>query len=321
MTIKGTSGNDILTGTSQDDTFKGFGGADRIYGGFGSDTALYWDSPSGVTVFLNGQPGYGGSAEGDRLYGIEHLEGSAGNDTLVGSDVANTLRGGGGNDILKGYGGQDQLHGSAGDDVLTGGDWDDYLYGGPGNDTYVGGSVNLFEEGGQGIDEVVVSGNFVLPEGEDIEILRVSANAASSGFTLEGNSSGNEIIGSAGIDNIAGHGGHDYLTGGAMPDFFMFDFAPGPDNLTVITDFAPGQDIIDLYLDYFPGIDGANHYLTADEFAIGAAAQDASDRIIYNSANGALLYDQDGTGPVDAVHFATLPVDLNLTQGNFTIVW
>jgi serralysin len=53
---------------------------------------------------------------------------------------------------------------------------------------------------------------------------------------------------------------------------------------------------------------------------IGAAAQDAQDRIIYNSATGALLYDSDGVGGAAAVQFAELSAGLALTNLDFLVV-
>jgi len=66
------------------------------------------------------------------------LEGLAGNDTLIGSDLDNAvLVGGDGDDELRGMAGDDLLEGGSGDDVLDGGAGADQLLGGPGSDTYV----------------------------------------------------------------------------------------------------------------------------------------------------------------------------------------
>jgi len=46
--------------------------------------------------------------------------------------------------------------------------------------------------------------------------------------------------------------------------------------------------------------------LDAWHFVIGSRAGDADDFIIYNSGNGALLYDNYGNGPGAAVEFARL---------------
>jgi hypothetical protein len=52
------------------------GGADRLDGGTGVDTVIYGDSNVGVGVNLATGYGYGGTAEGDTLIGIENVLGS-----------------------------------------------------------------------------------------------------------------------------------------------------------------------------------------------------------------------------------------------------
>lgn len=59
--------------------------------------------------------------------------------------------------------------------------------------------------------------------------------------------------------------------------------------------------------------------LSAAEFRVGAAAGDASDRIIYNSTTGGLFYDSDGTGAAAQVQFAVLSPGLAITQSEFVI--
>ena len=60
--------------------------------------------------------------------------------------------------------------------------------------------------------------------------------------------------------------------------------------------------------------------LAESAFYAGAAAHDASDRIIYNKATGALSYDADGKGGTAAVQFATLGSGLALTHADFMVV-
>jgi serralysin len=50
---------------------------------------------------------------------IENATGGAGNDTLIGNELANMLRGGGGADRLEGGGGRDELHGDGGNDTFA----------------------------------------------------------------------------------------------------------------------------------------------------------------------------------------------------------
>jgi Ca2+-binding RTX toxin-like protein len=58
----------------------------------------------------------------------------------------------------------------------------------------------------------------------------------------------------------------------------------------------------------------------ADRFRLGTAALDANDNIVYNAANGALLYDADGNGAGAAVQFAQVTAGLALTAADFLIV-
>ena len=54
---------------------------------------------------------------------------------------------------------------------------------------------------------------------------------------------------------------------------------------------------------------------------IGTQAADADDRIIYNQATGALLFDADGSGGASsAVQFATLDGAPIITASDFTVI-
>ena len=60
--------------------------------------------------------------------------------------------------------------------------------------------------------------------------------------------------------------------------------------------------------------------LGSTSFHTGTAAGDGLDRIIYNSTNGSLFYDADGTGSTVAVQFATLATGLVLTNADFWVI-
>jgi Ca2+-binding RTX toxin-like protein len=66
---------------------------------------------------------------------------------------------------------------------------------------------------------------------------------------------------------------------------------------------------------------GSPGALAAGAFKAGAAATDADDRIIFNNATGALLYDADGVGGTAAVQFATLTgIVGTVTEAEFLII-
>ncbi|BAZ32395.1 hypothetical protein NIES4074_49000 [Cylindrospermum sp. NIES-4074] len=89
------------------------------------------------------------------------INGTNGNDILIGTNGKDTLNGLGGNDIIFGLGGKDKINGGSGNDILNGGTGDDTLNGGSGNDilngdtgndTLLGSSGNDTLNGGIGTD-------------------------------------------------------------------------------------------------------------------------------------------------------------------------
>ena len=96
-----------------------------------------------------------GSAGKDIIYGMDgddRLAGSPGHDILVGMNGRDRLYGDVGNDQLKGGAGVDRLYGGDGHDVLVGESSADKMYGELGNDTIVGGNGTDLLNGGEGID-------------------------------------------------------------------------------------------------------------------------------------------------------------------------
>lgn len=96
------------------------------------------------------------------------IRGTAGDDTLVGTDRRDLIRGFAGNDTIVGNGGSDLVLAGKGDDSVTGDDGRDFLWGGPGNDTLEGGEGPDTLYAGRGMDTLEGGpGNDVLRAGED----------------------------------------------------------------------------------------------------------------------------------------------------------
>ena len=90
-------------------------------------------------------------------------------------------------------------------------------------------------------------------------------------------------------------------------------------NRDTITDFNVADDTIRLDDDIFTSGLVAGNSVAGSQFVIGAAALDAGDRIIYNSATGAVYYDSDGTGAAAQIQFAQLSSGLALTNFDFLV--
>ncbi len=107
------------------------------------------------------------------------LVGTAGPNTLTGTEGQDIISGLAGNDILIGLGEADTLDGGAGNDTLIGGGGADTLIGGAGNDTFVvdDGLDTLIEAPGEGTDTVQTTLNvFSLAAIANIENLDLHRN-------------------------------------------------------------------------------------------------------------------------------------------------
>lgn len=146
--ITGTSGDDVLDGTNNDDLIcAGDGndvinsseGNDLILGGDGVDTISHSMVPGGIEVDLGASSvaddGFGNS---DTLVSVENVIGSEFADQIVGDDGPNILEGLGGKDDLDGGDGDDKIKGGNGADKAKGGDGKDVIAGGKGNDRLKG---------------------------------------------------------------------------------------------------------------------------------------------------------------------------------------
>lgn len=110
---------------------------------------------------------------------------------------------------------------------------------------------------------------------------------------IEGGSGKDTLLGGASGDKLWGGSGKDLLNGGEGRDTFRFVGSAGAANADRIFDFKSGEDRI--FLDR--GKFAIGDSLSAKEFvsSIDAMAADKSDRIIYDTDTGRLLYDADGS--------------------------
>ncbi|NOT15864.1 MAG: calcium-binding protein [Methylotenera sp.] len=261
------------------------------------------------------------------------VDGGAGNDTINGAGANDSVLGGEGNDVLNGGAGDDYLNGNFGVDKLNGG---------AGDDVYVidtgGGADIITELAGQGIDSVQSIINYTLTTNVENLSLKGSATLGvgnALGNAIEGNAqynlldgkAGSDVLdGASGNDTLIGGLGNDLLEGGIGNDVFKFNTALSAlNNVDTIVDFSVLDDTIQLSKAIFTTISAgsaAGIALNSTMFNSGAfnVAQDASDRIIYNSSTGDLYYDKDGTGASVAIKFAHLDAGLSLTNADFSVI-
>ena len=333
-TLLGQGGNDFLYGEDGNDLLDGGTGVDYMAGGTGNDT-YYVDSASDAVIeFSNSGTDIvyasvtysiaGTNVENITAVGSASLiTGNGLNNIITGSAIGNKLVGGGGDDTLLGEGGDDILDGGVGNDILDGGNGIDAAdYRSSSAAVTVNLSVGVAQNtGGAGTDTLSNIENIFGSSYND----NLTGNSLSN-FILAGN--GNDTLnGGAGDDDLNGGNNNDYLnggsgsdslTGGGGNDVFAFLNGFGPTNVDTITDYSVANDTINILSAAVGGLPTGT--LAANAFHIGAAAADANDRIIYNSATGDLFYDADGSGAGAAVLFAHLSAGLAMTNAEFVIV-
>ncbi|HEY9691398.1 MAG TPA: calcium-binding protein [Oculatellaceae cyanobacterium] len=269
--------------------------------------------------------------------GNDSLIGGLGNDTLTAGPGNDSLTGSDGNDRLLGNEGNDTLFGGAGVDVLNGGSGDDMMVGGTGADTYfVDSTLDVVNENGTdlaSIDTVISTVTFSASKYIDRLILQGTSNVDGTtgdlNNTLTGNNGNNilssgkgadTITGGLGDDTLIGGLGNDTLSGNAGADSFRFD-AP-TEGVDLILDFVSGTDQIAVLASGFGGGLTAPD-LSADQFRSGAGVSSsttATDRFLYNTSNGDLFFDADGTGAASALQIATLFRAPTLTASDIVVI-
>lgn len=284
-TLEGGAGNDWLLGYSDSDILIGGAGNDHLDGGGnasgGGDTASYADATSGITVGLGIATAQDtGGAGVDTLIGIENLTGSSFGDVLSGDAAANRFDGGAGIDLVS------------------------YAGGGSGAVVYLDGSGTN--------DRDALGDSFA-----GIENLIGSALKSDR---LVGDSADNVLTGLGGADRLDGGGGRDKLDGGEGDDVLLG--RTGADQLTgaagadifAIVDKLPAAGEHDRVMDFQSGIDLLQ--VDASQFGGGLVAGGPVDLVmgstpdpsghtdgifLYDTDDGYLRYDMDGSGASSAV--------------------
>ena len=304
QTLIGNAGVNVLNGKGGADTMQGLAGNDSYYvdnagdivvetAGNGNDivaASVSYTLTAGAAVETLRTTSNGGTA-------AINLTGNALVQEIMGNAGENTLKdGGGAGDVLRGLGG---------------------------NDTYLvySAATTILETSTQGaMDRALVNADYTLGAGVHVEWLATTNGAGTSSFDLTGNEIAQQLVGNAGANRIDGKGGIDALSGLAGKDMFVFSSALGAANVDTITDFSTVEDRIELENGVFTALTTTG-VLASSAFRANTtgAAEDASDRIVYETDTGKLFYDADGTGTSAAIQFATLAVGLSLTNADFVV--
>ncbi len=329
-TLSGGSGNDSLWGEDDNDRLSGGLGIDRLYGGKGDDNLE-------------------GGSENDRLDGgdgSDYLNGGEGVDNLLGGNGTDDLDGGIDTvrDVLSGGAGRDYITVRAADVALGGKDADTLIIGPNFTADPVKYTINLSGITGKRAADIGFDG----ARAGQFEKASVMIYGAANGTSVTG-SKGNDTItvygasgsvhGGAGNDSItvSGYGSDDatppYFTveggagsdrivsygpntvsGGAGSDLFAVR-AAGFSGAGTIVDFSSADRILVDFIGMGKTLDMANLLVVGSD----PVATSAQGQFLYDTDDGRLLLDEDGTGTALAAHVWTLANRTALTAKSFII--
>ncbi len=313
--LYGSNYNDNLTGNAKANVLDGGRGLDTMAGGDGSDTYFVRDNGDSVTE-SNADADTGGIDTVKSDLTVYTLGDNIENGRIINSGNAN-LTGNALNNQLFAGNGVNVIDGDAGKDTVS------YLYATTTGTSGVTLDLTIVDGLGQSTASGI-SGADLIKGVESIYgsnyVDMLTGNTLNNG--ISGGSGNDDLNGVAGKDTLNGNLGNDTLSGGTGKDTFVFNSKPNAaTNKDTLTDFNVVDDIIQLDKTVFPALGTAKAALDSAAFYSGAgvtAAHDSDDRIIYNSSTGALFYDSDGSGPTDAIWFATLE---NLAAVSNVDIW
>ena len=222
----------------------------------------------------------------------------AGNNTLTGTQDADTIDGLGGNDTLTGMGGDDDLRGSAGDDWITPGAGRDTIDGGTGRD------MVSFVDLAQGVSVNLETGSAV--SGTDTDTLRGIENVTGTifGDFIQGDAGDNRLRGLGDYDWIVGSEGRDTIEGGTGRDMISYVHA----DAAVTVDLGAGRGLAGQAAgDVYESVERVTGSIHSDLFHGGAGEEDFRGLGGYDwfvgSSGGKDRY--DGGGGRDTVAYSS----------------
>ncbi|TAO01728.1 MAG: DUF4347 domain-containing protein [Phormidium sp. SL48-SHIP] len=170
-----------------------------------------------IEAILNGTEGDDTLIGDDRneaitaFAGDDLIEGNGGDDLILGNQDSDDISGGDGNDAISGGGGDDRILGNAGSDALFGNKGNDIIDGGEEADLIHGGQGDDIIDGGEGNDELFGDLGNDLIRGGTGEDLIVGGDGDDS---LQGGAGEDIILAGLGNDRVSGDEGHDAIAGG-----------------------------------------------------------------------------------------------------------
>lgn len=317
-----------LTGTAGNDLLQGFGGADTMNGGAGNDTYIVGtgdvlsDSGGIDMVVTDITWSLGTTFENLTMTGTANItmQGNNLDNLIIGNAGNNTFNARAGNDTIQAGAGNDRIDmfgtgfASYGDEVVDGGaGFDTIDFSGYAKSAIVlqfwAGQITGGGDGGLGTVtfsnlEMFVTGAFndslVGSDGAQ------SFDARGGDDTLWGYDGNDTLNGGAGNDQINSGLGNDVVTGGVGADRFMIRGDAEPASFDTILDFASGEDKFQFHANYsMQSLGASGNFVAGDErFYAGAAAHDASDRVIWDGTS--LWFDSDGNGSIAPLRIANV---------------
>ena len=180
---------------------------------------------------------------------------------------------------------------------------------------YTGGDTFTFEAtDGSGLSAL---GTAAISIGDSGVAKTLSGGGGNDSFV--GSTAADILGGASGDDRLWGLAGGDTLSGGSGTDIFVF--GASSDGIDTLTDFVSSTDEIEIAISGFGG-GLATGALAASRLvnAAGHVADQAFGQFLYDTAEQALYWDDDGTSANAPVKIANLTGVSSLTTGDFLLV-